>query len=42
MARWFLHAFPIRRREDWERLRDGFAGAGAPVMGITHEGWYWY
>jgi TolB-like protein len=39
MARWFLHAFPIRRREDWERLRDGFAGAGAPVKGITHEGW---
>ena len=23
MVRWLLHLYPIRRREDWERLRDG-------------------
>ncbi|MEJ1157902.1 BTAD domain-containing putative transcriptional regulator [Prosthecomicrobium sp. N25] len=30
ITRWFLHNFPIRRRADWERLRDGVHGAGAP------------
>jgi DNA-binding SARP family transcriptional activator len=28
---WFLTAFPIRERCDWERLRDGLARAGAPT-----------
>lgn len=35
MARWFLHLFPMRRAEDWEHLREGLAGAGAPVTGLT-------
>lgn len=39
MTRWFLHAFPIRHREDWERLRDGLAAAGAPVTGLKHGSW---
>lgn len=36
MTRWFLSAFPIAKLEDWERLRDDFAGAGAPVEGIGY------
>lgn len=39
VARWLLHAHPIRRREDWERLRDGIRGAGIPVEGIEHHDW---
>ena len=39
MTRWFLHAFPILRREDWERLRHDFAGAGAPTEGLQHNVW---
>ncbi len=35
MARWFLHLFPMRRTEDWEHLREGLAGAGAPVTGLS-------
>jgi DNA-binding SARP family transcriptional activator/TolB-like protein len=31
IARWFLHMFPIRQVVDWERLRNGLVGAGAPV-----------
>jgi hypothetical protein len=37
--RWYLHIFPIRRREDWERLRDGLAGVGLPVRGTDHHAW---
>jgi len=36
IIRWFLHNFPIHRRDDWERLRDGVHGAGAPF--VHHEG----
>ena len=39
ITEWFLHAFPIARIEDWERLRDDFCGAGAPVEGIRYQGW---
>jgi DNA-binding SARP family transcriptional activator/TolB-like protein len=39
ITRWFLHLYPIRRREDWERLRDGLRGAGVPVRGMDHHGW---
>jgi tetratricopeptide (TPR) repeat protein len=39
IGRWFLHLYPIRHREDWERLRDGIAGAGVPVDGMDHHGW---
>lgn len=35
MAKWFLHLFPMRRTEDWEHLREGLAGAGAPVTDLT-------
>jgi TolB-like protein len=33
ITRWFLHLAPIKRSDDWLRLRDGLAGAGAPVEG---------
>jgi DNA-binding SARP family transcriptional activator/TolB-like protein len=39
IMRWLLHLYPIRRREDWERLRDGLAGAGVPVHGMDHHAW---
>jgi DNA-binding SARP family transcriptional activator len=39
IARWLLHAHPIARREDWERLRDGIRGAGVPVNGVEHHAW---
>jgi len=37
--RWFLHCFPLRRRADWTRLRDGLALAGAPVDGLRYGYW---
>jgi DNA-binding SARP family transcriptional activator len=39
VTRWFLHLFPIKEQEGWERLRDGLAGAGAPVAAIRHHEW---
>lgn len=39
IALWLLHAQPIARREDWERLRDGIGGAGVPVVGFRHHAW---
>jgi len=39
IARWFLHLFPIRQKEGWERLRDGLAGAGVDVGTIQHHEW---
>ena len=39
IARWFLHLFPIKRSMDWERLRDGLAGAGVKVGPIQHHDW---
>jgi tetratricopeptide (TPR) repeat protein len=39
IARWFLSMFPIKSPEDWHRLRDGLAGAGAPVEGLAHHQW---
>jgi DNA-binding SARP family transcriptional activator/TolB-like protein len=39
ITRWFLHLYPFRRREDWERLREGLRGAGVPVRGMDHHGW---
>jgi DNA-binding SARP family transcriptional activator/Tfp pilus assembly protein PilF len=39
IMQWLLHIFPIRRREDWERLRDGLRGAGVPANGMDHHGW---
>jgi DNA-binding SARP family transcriptional activator/TolB-like protein len=39
MTRWFLQLFPIAMPESWKRLRDGIAGAGAPVDGLIHHQW---
>lgn len=39
ITRWLLQMFPIRRKDDWLRLRDGLAGAGAPVGNLVHHGW---
>ena len=35
---WLLHAYPISRRDVWERLRDGVAAAGMPVKGVAFTG----
>ena len=39
IIRWLLTMVPIRRAEDWQRVRDGLAGAGAPVEGLAHHQW---
>ena len=39
MVRWLLHSFPLARRDDWERLRDGIQGAGLPKAEIEHGAW---
>lgn len=31
IARWFMHLYPIRRQQQWQRLREGLSGAGVPV-----------
>jgi DNA-binding SARP family transcriptional activator/TolB-like protein len=37
IVRWLLHLYPIRRRADWERLRDGLQAAGLPAGGKEHD-----
>lgn len=37
IVRWLLHLYPIRRRADWERLRDGLQAAGLPTAGNEHD-----
>ena len=39
ITRWILSLFPIKRREDWERFRDGLGLAGLPVNDGAHETW---
>jgi DNA-binding SARP family transcriptional activator len=39
ITRWLLTMVPIRQAEDWQRVRDGLAGAGAPVEGLAHHQW---
>lgn len=39
ITRWLLTMVPIRQPEDWQRVRDGLAGAGAPVEGLAHHQW---
>jgi len=39
ITRWFLQLFPIAVPQGWERLRDGIAGAGAPVDGLAYGQW---
>jgi DNA-binding SARP family transcriptional activator/TolB-like protein len=38
VAQWLLHLYPISRVEIWQRLRDGMALAGIPVVGLTYHG----
>jgi hypothetical protein len=37
ITRWFLYIAPTKRPEDWQRLRDGLAGAGAPVEHLSYD-----
>lgn len=39
MTCWFLHAFPIKQLDDWNRLRDDFGQAGAPVVNTEFNQW---
>jgi DNA-binding SARP family transcriptional activator/tetratricopeptide (TPR) repeat protein len=39
IMRWLLHLYPIARRGDWARLRDGLRLAGLPTSGAEHHGW---
>jgi tetratricopeptide (TPR) repeat protein len=39
IVRWLLHLYPISRREDWQRLRDGLELAGLPTRAAEHHGW---
>jgi tetratricopeptide (TPR) repeat protein len=39
IMRWLLTMVPIHHPEDWQRVRDGLAGAGAPVEGLAHHQW---
>ena len=39
IVRWLLHLYPISRRENWERLRDGLQLTGLPTSGAEHHGW---
>jgi DNA-binding SARP family transcriptional activator/TolB-like protein len=39
IARWLLHAHPIRWRAQWECLRDGIQGAAIPTEGVEHPVW---
>jgi tetratricopeptide (TPR) repeat protein len=39
IARWFLCLVPLKQAEDWRRLQEGLARAGAPVERIPHDGW---
>jgi tetratricopeptide (TPR) repeat protein len=39
IVRWLLHLYPIRRREDWERLREGLHQAGMPVSQMEYGSW---
>jgi DNA-binding SARP family transcriptional activator len=38
IVRWLLHLHPLRRREDWERFRDGLRAAGLPTRRTEHYG----
>ncbi len=40
IGNWLLHQYPLSRRADWERLRQGVIGAGLPVDPIEHQRWW--
>ena len=35
ITRWLLQGFPIRSRDDWERLRAGIPAAGVPAVALA-------
>jgi tetratricopeptide (TPR) repeat protein len=37
ITRWFLYLAPTKHPEDWQRLHEGLAGAGAPVEGLRYD-----
>jgi DNA-binding SARP family transcriptional activator len=37
VMRWFLHSFPFKRCDDWERLRDCLVATGAPSTDLRYE-----
>lgn len=39
IMKWLLHIHPIRRREDWDHLRDGLARARLPTELTEHGVW---
>ncbi len=39
MGHWLLHLYPISTAQNWERLREGVAGAGIPDAGMRHGRW---
>lgn len=39
IVRWLLHLYPISRRGDWDRLRDGLRLAGLSTDGAEHHHW---
>jgi hypothetical protein len=39
IVRWLLHLYPISRRGDWARLRDGLRLAGLPTGTAEHHNW---
>ena len=39
IVRWLLQLYPISRRADWARLRDGLRLAGLPTGTAEHHNW---
>jgi DNA-binding SARP family transcriptional activator/TolB-like protein len=39
IMKWHLHIHPMRRREEWDHLRDGLVRAGLPTDSIEHGIW---
>lgn len=39
ILRWLLSMIPIKHAGDWERVRGGLAGLGAPVGLLAHDVW---
>lgn len=42
LLRWLLHLYPIANADDWQRLRDGLAGAGAPEAATIEHRAAWH
>lgn len=37
IVNWLLHLYPLRRRDDWERLRSGLVAAGLPAEAAIYD-----